>query len=339
MSLATYQFPQVGDFVPESVMFGQSDAMLTLRRDLDKIASTDLPVLIQGETGAGKQFMARIIHRRSPWSRGPFIRIGCANSLGTSPESALFGYEKDNCAAASHNWSKGVPQGTLYLDEISELDPALQSSLLQLLEDGQLCPILGKGQKKVEFRLICTTTHRLETKIESDAFCRQLFSRINLLKVRLPALRERRDDIEGLTQYFLNYYNRKYGCHTKPLPRSLVADLQNHRWPGNIAELEGLIKRYVILGSENIIATHLAADERRDFLRPEINFDASISLKDLTRQVTRELERKVILKALQENRWNRKLAARALCISYRGLLYKINQAGLCPTRSTPAIDE
>ena len=149
----------------------------------------------------------------------------------------------------------------------------------------------------------------------------------------MPPLRERRGDIEDLVHYFLEYYNRKYNCRARTLSPELMGVLQKYHWPGNIRELENLIKRYVILGSEEVISNDLIARKQREFFNPEINLDGPISLKKLTRQATRELERKVILKVLQAHHWNRKQAARALCISYRALLYKIRDAGLPPNRA------
>jgi two-component system response regulator AtoC len=155
----------------------------------------------------------------------------------------------------------------------------------------------------------------------------------------MPALRERAIDIPELVAFFLEYYNRKYNCRAKSLSNELMAMLQKYHWPGNIRELENLIKRYVILGTEEAITSDLVNHEK-DFFNPEIPIDGPISLKKLTRQAVRELERKVILKVLQANHWNRKQSARALNISYRALLYKIRDTGLPSNRAkytaTPA---
>jgi two-component system response regulator AtoC len=223
-------------------------------------------------------------------------------------------------------------RGTLFLDEISELDLALQSKLLQLLQDGQFCRIGAQEDKKVEVRVVCATNRVLENEIENGTFRQDLFYRINVVNLGLPALRERRADIEDLVNFFLEYYNRKYNCRAKSLSNELMTVLQKYHWPGNIRELENLIKRYVILGSEEVISGDLVT-RQQDYFNPEINLDGPISLKKLTRQATRELERKVILKVLQANHWNRKQAARALSISYRALLYKIRDAGLPSNRT------
>ena len=320
----------LGEIPPDAVVFGRSSVMQAVRDRLDKVAGANVPVLIQGESGTGKDIIARLIHSFSPWKTGPYVKVNCPAIPGTLLESELFGYEKGAFTGA-YGMKPGrvelAHRGTLFLDEISELDLALQSKLLQLLQDGQFCRIGAQEDKKVEVRIVCATNRVLETEIENGTFRQDLFYRINVVNLRLPALRERRADIEDLANYFLEYYNRKYNCRARNLSSELVSILQKYHWPGNIRELENLIKRYVILGNEDVITTDLVSREQ-EYFNPEINLDGPISLKKLTRQAVRELERKVILKVLQANHWNRKQAARALSISYRALLYKIRDAGL-----------
>jgi two-component system response regulator AtoC len=216
--------------------------------------------------------------------------------------------------------------------EISELDMPLQSKLLQLLQDGQFCRIGAQADKKVEVRIVCATNRKLEEEIENGNFRQDLYYRINVVNLFMPPLRERRSDIDGLVNYFLEYYNRKYNCKARPLSSELMEVLQKYHWPGNIRELENLVKRYVILGSEEVISSDLQPREN-DFIASDINLDGPISLKKLTRQATRALERKIILKVLHNHHWNRKQAAKTLNISYRALLYKIRDAGLPPNRA------
>jgi two-component system response regulator AtoC len=326
----------LGEIPPEAVVFGRSEVMQSLRERLDKIASANVPVLIQGESGTGKDIIARMIHGLSPWRTGPFVKVNCPAIPGTLLESELFGYEKGAFTGA-YGCKPGrvelAHRGTLFLDEISELDLALQSKLLQLLQDGQFCRIGAQEDKKVEVRVVCATNRQLEVEIESGTFRQDLFYRINVVNLQLPPLRDRRGDITDLVTYFLEYYNRKYNCRARSLSADLMSALQKYHWPGNIRELENLIKRYVILGNEEVISSDLVAREQ-EYFNPDINLDGPISLKQLTRQATRELERKVILKVLQANHWNRKQAARALSISYRALLYKIRDAGLPPNRAS-----
>jgi len=325
----------LGEIPPDAVVFGRSEGMQELRLRLDKVAGANVPVLIQGESGTGKDIIARMIHLLSPWKSGPFVKVNCPAIPGTLLESELFGYEKGAFTGAFGMKPGRVElahRGTLFLDEISELDLGLQSKLLQLLQDGQFCRIGAQEDKKVEVRVVCATNRHLEQEIESGTFRQDLFYRINVVNLYLPPLRERRGDIEDLVMYFLDYYNRKYNCRARALSPELMALLQKYHWPGNIRELENLVKRYVILGNEEVISSDLVTREQEMF-NPDINFDGPISLKKLTRQAVRELERKVILKVLQANHWNRKQAARALSISYRALLYKIRDAGLPSNRA------
>ncbi|HZR64036.1 MAG TPA: sigma 54-interacting transcriptional regulator [Terriglobales bacterium] len=325
----------VGEIPPEAVVFGQSEAMQGLRSRLDRVATANVPVLIHGESGTGKDIIARLVHACSPWKTGPFVKVNCPAIPGTLLESELFGYERGAFTGAYGSKPGRVElahRGTLFLDEISELDMSLQSKLLQLLQDGQFCRIGAQADKKVEVRVVCATNRKLEEEIAAGNFRQDLFYRINVVNLYMPPLRERRADITALVSYFLEYYNRKYNCKARPLSPELMEILQKYHWPGNIRELENLMKRYVILGSEDVISTDLQPREN-DLLASDINLDGPISLKKLTRQATRQLERKIILKVLHNHHWNRKQAAKTLNISYRALLYKIRDAGLPPNRA------
>ncbi len=325
----------LGEVPPDHIIFGHSEVMQSVRARLSKVAAANVPVLITGESGTGKDIIARLIHSLSPWKIGPYVKVNCPAIPGTLLESELFGYEKGAFTGAFGSKPGRVEmahRGTLFLDEISELDPSLQSKLLQLLQDGQFCRIGAQEDKKVEVRVVCATNRNLDNEIEAGTFRQDLYYRINVVNIRMPALRERRGDIEDLCAYFLEYYNRKFNCRARPVSGEVLAVLQKYHWPGNIRELENLIKRYVILGHEEVITNDLVAREP-DFFNPEISFDGPISLKKMTRQCVRELERKVILKVLQQHHWNRKQAARTLCISYRALLYKIRDAGLPSNRA------
>lgn len=324
----------LGEFPPEAVVFGSSETMNSLRDRLTKVAGANVPVLIHGESGTGKDIIARMVHALSPWKSGPFVKVNCPAIPGTLMESELFGYERGaftGAYGAKPGRVEMAHRGTLFLDEISELDMSLQSKLLQLLQDGQFCRIGAQADKKVEVRIVCATNRKLEEEIENGTFRQDLFYRINVVNLYMPPLRERRNDIEGLVTYFLDHYNRRYNCRAKSISPELMEVLQKYHWPGNIRELENLVKRYVILGSEDVIASDLQPRDA-DLVTADINFDGPISLKKLTRQATRQLERKIILKVLHNHHWNRKQAARTLNISYRALLYKIRDAGLPPNR-------
>src|SRR5215468_9417016 len=279
----------LGEMPPESIVFGRTEGMQAVRDRLNKLAGANVPVLIQGESGTGKDIIARMIHAASPWRTGPWVKVNCPAIPGTLLESELFGYEKGAFTGA-YGVKPGrvemAHRGTLFLDEISELDMSLQSKLLQLLQDGQFCRIGAQADKKVEVRIVCATNRKLEEEIENGTFRQDLFYRINVVNLYMPPLRERRGDIEGLVNYFLEFYNRKYNCKARPLSPELMEVLRKYHWPGNIRELENLVKRYVILGTEDVISSDLQPRDA-DLLSPEINFDGPISLKKLTRQATR----------------------------------------------------
>jgi two-component system, NtrC family, response regulator AtoC len=324
---------------PASITFGRSEAMGTVRTKLEKLAGSNVPVLIQGESGTGKEIIARMIHIMSPWDLGPFVKVNCPAIPGTLLESELFGYEKGGFTGAYGSKPGRVEmahRGTLFLDEIAELEPALQAKLLQVLQDGQFCRIGAQEDKKVEVRLVCATNRQLQDEIEAGNFRQDLFYRINVLNLQLPPLRDRREDMPELVAYFLDAYNEEYNCQAQPVSDQLMQMLQEYHWPGNIRELENLIKRYVILGTEEAITTELMARQQNP-CAPDIPLDGTVSLKKVTRMAVRQLERQVILRSLQANNWNRKRVARALSISYRALLYKIRDAGLSSNRAVKAV--
>jgi len=323
------------DLPPEGIIFGRTQVMTDLHGKLEKVASTNVPVLLRGESGTGKEILAKLIHRSSPWGTGPFVKVSCPAIPGTLLESELFGYEKGaftGAYGAKPGRVEMAHRGTLFLDEIGEMDPGLQAKLLQLLQDGQFCRIGAQEDKRVEVRVICATNRNLEEEIENGNFRQDLFYRINVLSIELPPLRERNQDIAGLAEYFRQHYNEQFNRYTKTISPVLLRCLTQHSWPGNIRELENLIKRYVIFGSEDAITEELASRSRDHAYNPEIPKDGNISLKKVTRQAVRELERRIILRVLEANQWNRRRTARALNISYRALLYKVRDAGLIPDR-------
>ena len=315
---------------PDQVVFGRSDAMRAIRQKLEKVAPANIPVLIQGESGTGKEIIARMIHTHSPWESGPFVKVNCPAIPGTLVESELFGYEKGAFTGANGTKPGRVELaqgGSLFLDEIAELDPGLQAKLLQLLQDGQFCPIGGQEDKRIEVRVICATNRNLEEEIEQGSFRQDLYYRINVVNIQLPSLRERAADIPVICDFLREIYSEKFNRPTRPLSSRKLDMMQRYHWPGNIRELENLIKRYVILGSEDAITVDLAAGNAPSFI-PDVPVNGSLSLKKVTRQAMREFESKIILKILQAHNWNRKRAASALNISYRALLYKLKEAGV-----------
>lgn len=308
--------------------------MQEFRQKIQKFAGTSVPLLIQGESGTGKGVLARYIHSRSSVATGSFINVNCAAIPGTLLESELFGYEKGAFTGAYASKPGRVEMahmGTLFLDGVDEIDMALQAKLLQLLQDSQFSRIGGAEDISVQIRVICATGRPLEHEIAAGRFRSDLYYRINVARVELPALRARLEDVPQLAMHFYERLRHRHKSSAGPISPVMLKLFEKHTWPGNIRELENLMERYVILGSEEAIGEELANWERA-VVTPQLPA-GPIHLKNVTRKAVRELEGKIILSALEANRWNRKRAARDLRISYRALLYKIRQAGLPAKRS------
>ena len=304
--------------------------MGTVRKTLSKVAETNIPVLMTGESGTGKEVIARLLHRSSLVASKPFVQVNCAAIPATLLESELFGYEKGSFTGAVGTKPGRVEMansGTLFLDEIGELDPGTQAKLLQVLQDGQFSRIGGQEDKRVNVRFIFATNRDLEEEIAVGNFREDLFYRINVVNVHLPPLRERLEDIPALCEYFIARHNEKFNCRAGSLSEHCISSLQDYHWPGNIRQLENLTKRYVILGSEEAILSELR-DREADIFKFIIPPHGEVSLKQITRQAVRQVERKVILKMVEASNWNRKRAAKRLNISYRALLYKLKEAGV-----------
>jgi len=295
---------------------------------MDRIADAVVPVLIRGESGTGKEIIAKLLHQRSSRRSGPFVKINCPAIPSTLVESELFGYERGAFTGADVK-KLGLVElahgGTLFLDEIAELDIGLQSKLLQLLQDGQFYAIGAKKEKQVEVRFICATNRVLEREIQAGTFRQDLFYRIKVVSLTLPPLRNRRCDIPLLIEHFLHCYSQQFGRRLRALSAKTMAALEDYSWPGNIRELENLVKSYVILGSEDAIRLELLQGENGSNSNGNGNGNASDDHPTSLKAAVRELENRLILCTLEQQQWNRRRAAKALKISYRSLLYRLKQ--------------
>ncbi|MGH9491493.1 MAG: sigma 54-interacting transcriptional regulator, partial [Terriglobales bacterium] len=269
------------------------------------------------------------------WAAGPLVKVNCPAIPDSLVESELFGYEKGAFTGAQFakpGRVEAADGGTLFLDEIGDLDPSLQAKLLQLLQDGKFTSIGSRIDKHVDVRVVCATNRPLEAEMSQGSFRRDLYYRINAITIHLPPLRNRSADIPVLVNYLLGYYTRKYNRHPGRLSELAMSELRRYEWPGNIRQLENLIRKYVIVDSEDVILAELLTPAD-DLAMPVPN--GVCSLREVTREVVAKVERRFILRALQAANWNRRRAARTLNISYRSLLYKIKEAGIPPHR-TPA---
>src|SRR6516165_747762 len=249
-AISAHQLP------PESVIFGETPAMRDVRQKLERVAGANLSVLVSGESGTGKDIIARLLHLYSPWANGPFVKVNCPAIPGTLLESELFGYERGaftGAFGAKPGRVELAHRGTLFLDEISELDPTLQAKLLQLLQDGQFSRIGSQEDRKVEVRVVSSTNRELHQEIDVGNFRHDLYYRIAAMIIHLPPLRERGVDIPLMCEYLLQYYNDKLNGHAPALRPALLAKMQRYSWPGNVRQLENLIKRYVVMGSDDVI--------------------------------------------------------------------------------------
>jgi two-component system response regulator AtoC len=294
---------------------GMSPAMLTLEGVLAELAPTNIPILLVGESGTGKEMFAQRIHDFSKISQEPLLRIACAsmNSTNLSTELGLN-------PSANGDGLKSV-LGTVFLDEISELDPACQRSLLYSLPDGNPMPRRGM----LTARVISSTSRNLDEEMRAGRFRSELYYRINGVCLRLPALRERKEDIALLVEFFLTKHAALLARPRPTLSPKTLHMFLDHSWPGNIRELENVVKQIVALGDEQLAVSdlsHAPTDSRIAVTEARTH-----SLKAAARAASREAEREMILKALERTRWNRKRAAQELQISYKSLLYKLKQIG------------
>jgi two-component system, NtrC family, response regulator AtoC len=320
---------------PEHVIFGCSAAMDAVRRKIKKLATVTVPVLIEGESGTGKGILARYIHAESPVATGPFVSVNCAAIPGTLLESELFGFEKGaftDAQASKPGWVEQANGGTLFLDGINDIDRVLQAKLLQVLQDAQFTRLGAEADISVQVRFICATTSSLESEVAAGRFRADLYYRINVIAVQLPPLRSRIEDIAQLAAFVLERSSRHHGCLAKAITPEMLKAFRRHSWPGNIRELQNLIERYILLGGENTFESELLNHRNG---RAQMPAPGSMHLKKIARTATQDLEKNMILRALQANCWNRKSAARELKIGYRTLLYKLREAGIPGKRSRP----
>ncbi|TAM83878.1 MAG: sigma-54-dependent Fis family transcriptional regulator [Acidobacteria bacterium] len=311
-------------------IFGQTEGMKGLWQVAERVASASVPILIVGERGTGKEVFARFIHSCSPGPNAQFLKWSLPVPDGHTSDGIVFRPETEGLVGEEDfggNVNSVRRLCTLFVDEVSEAGPERQLELLQLVQGSR--PFISRDgiNIPVSLRVIATSTRDLEQEVAARSFRADLFSVLSAVTLRLPPLRERREDISELANYFWRIYSERFGCQPVPPGPQVIERLQQHNWPGNIRELENVMKRYVVLGAEGIKGTGHAEQLRRP-----VEFAPSsghpVSLKEATREAALALERKIIFKTLQETQWNRRRTARVLNISYRALLYKIKAAGL-----------
>jgi len=290
-----------------------SAAMRQVERTVNDIAATDLPVLISGESGTGKGALALRIHQLSKRTEAAFIKMNCA----------AFTPKWFQERGISDNWSTWAGSGTLFLDEIADLEISCQRKMLNAIPDGDV----GGPEQKAKVRVIAATRCNLQKEMRDGHFREDLYYRISGICLRLPTLRQRKDDIPALTDWFLSKYATLLGKNKPQLSSRTMARFMGYAWPGNVRELEYTVQKIVALGDEHLALENLSAACSPAPKSAMATRDGS-SLKEAARAASRQAERELILKVLAETRWNRKLAARQLQISYKALLYKLKQIGV-----------
>jgi two-component system response regulator AtoC len=320
------------------LLYGRNEKMQLVKQVIDQVADTDITVLVRGESGTGKELVARELVARSARRERPFVKVNCAAIPSELMESELFGYEKGSFTGAlSRKPGKFelANHGTIFLDEISEMPVSLQAKLLHVLNDKEFSRLGGDQDVEVDVRVVTATNRNLEEGLRNGQFREDLYYRVNVVSIHLPPLRERKEDLPELIDYFLNHYSKSFNKKLPALSRFMLSALMTHHWPGNVRELENVIKKIVVLENETLALAEINGPEV--YPLPNIpsrseTHPPRTSLKAAGKIAAREAERKLILETLATTRWNRRRTAELLEISYKALLYKIRQNSISRKR-------
>ena len=307
---------------PAKLLLGESRALREVKRMIERVAPTTATVLITGETGTGKELVAQSLHLQSDRREQPFVKINCAAIPESLLESELFGHEKGAFTGATRRKPgrfELADGGTLFLDEIGEMPRSAQPKLLRAIQDGRFYRVGGTHTIDVDVRLAAATNHDLEQDVREGRFREDLFYRLKVVPIHMPALRERREDIGPLAQFFVERFARKLSRSVAGVDPAALAALHAHAWPGNIRELENVIERAVLLSDGSTITV----SDLPEGIEPERVGPAS--LRDQVRDATRQLERRAIVEALDATQGNVTHAAERLGLSRRGLQLKMRE--------------
>jgi len=360
---------QLSDDQDRAFLFwGDSPEMKTIASVIEQVSDSDVTVLIRGESGVGKELVARAIHQRSPRRDRPFVKVNCAALPAELLESELFGHEKGAFTGAATTRVGKFEQadtGTIFLDEIAEMKAALQAKLLHVLQDAQFTKLGSNKPINVDVRIVAATNRDLEVMLERGDFREDLYYRLKVIEVTVPPLRERRGEIANLAGFFMDRYARRYNRQARQLSDELTQLFQLYEWPGNIRELENMIKRIVILQDESLVVREMTrsgraqpayaavgvggslraamsapppvvddADDVADVDEDEPGDDAEAApavgsrLADVAKAAALKAERAIIEDTLNSVHWNRRRAAEQLGVSYKTLLNKIKECGI-----------
>jgi len=356
---------QLSDDQDRAFLFwGDSPDMRAIATVIEQVSDSDVTVLVRGESGVGKELVARAIHQRSLRRDRPFVKVNCAALPAELLESELFGHEKGAFTGAATTRIGKFEQadtGTIFLDEIAEMKAALQAKLLHVLQDGQFTKLGSNKAINVDVRVVAATNRDLEAMLLRGEFREDLYYRLKVIEVTVPPLRERRAEISHLVEFFIDKYARRYNRPPRQLSEELQQLFQSYEWPGNIRELENMIKRIVILQDEQLVIREMTrvarpavayaaasvsaangggvatAEEPEEIeieeedpqpIVPVVMEPAGSRLADVAKAAALKAERSVIEDTLRQVRWNRRRAAEQLGVSYKTLLNKIKECGI-----------
>jgi len=333
-------------------IIGESAAIESVKEKIAKVSDKNVTVLIRGESGTGKELVARAIHLGSKRREENFVQVNCAALPSELLESELFGYSKGAFTGATYNKAgrfERANKGTIFLDEIGSLTVPLQAKILQVLEDETISRLGSVRETPIDVRILAATNANLEEKIVQGAFRSDLFYRLNVISIVVPPLRERKEDIDLLVDYFMEKYCIELGKQRVPMGRDIRAHFQRYPWPGNIRELENIIRGIIALQKTDAVYSELKLahgagvvegeelrsrvailsqvwDDRK--IKQHIKGKKDVPLKEITKEYVAEVEKEAIARALDHTRWNRKKAAELLQVSYKTLLNRIDEFGL-----------
>jgi two-component system response regulator AtoC len=364
MELASEDIEQVSD---DAFFVGASPIMRKLRAQAELLAQANVPVLILGETGSGKDTAARLIHKLSLRSGFKFLKVNCAAMPGDLLETELFGYERRDSAGALRSKPGKLElceKGTVLLDEIAEMPTSVQSKVLQVLQNKQFFRPGSGATVEVDVRVLAATSANIERALEERKLREDLYYRLSAFTVQAPPLRQRKDELPLLLRHFMHHLAKHYGLPARTFSPSVLDACRAYSWPGNLRELEEFVKRYLMVGDKELIfatttSAHKpsngnsgngkpgngkpgnghafgASEANGDAADANENGDRSSDLKSLMQSVRFEAERNAIATALEKTGWNRKAAARLLGVSYRTLLYKIEQYHMSSAETHPS---
>jgi len=334
------------------VIVGHSPQIMNIREKIRRVANKDVTVLITGETGTGKELIARSIHYHSYRQKGGLVKVNCGALPDDLLESEVFGFQRGAFTGA-HKDKPGRLQmaggGTLFIDEIGDLSLALQVKLLQVFEDEAFSPLGGTEDETIDVRVVAATNSNLQQKVLEGSFRKDLFYRLKVVHMDVPSLRTRKEDIPLLTHYFMNKYCFELRKGVLDIPDEVAELFLAYQWPGNVREIENVIRRAIVLRSWDFAFNDLNQEEGdqetvdgsssevesqdsdwRDHKLSRLFRDNDFSLKKISKAYVSLAEREAIMNALRETQWNRRMAARLLQVSYKTLLNRIKEFDLKP---------